>query len=369
MKQIKITEELIEWYQRSARALPWRRGVGDANRPDPYHVWISEIMLQQTRVEAVKGYYQRFLQRLPGIAELAAIPEDELMKLWQGLGYYNRARNLQKAAQTIREEYNGKFPSEYEQIVKLPGIGEYTAGAIASIAFEKKVPAVDGNVYRIYTRLTGDSSDITKASVKRKIREAVWLMMPEKNPGDFNQAWMDLGAGICLPNGEPLCMQCPLQSVCRAYQQGNPLAYPVKPAKKQRKQEKRTIIVLEYQGKYLLQKRPPKGLLAGLWEFPSQEGNLSLEQLYQYLLQWGLSAENQTSESYIQKVELLGKAKHIFSHIEWHMLGYCVCLQHMPQVLKEIDGVWVSKEEMKENYSIPSAFSVYYEAIIRKEEL
>ncbi len=354
MNQKKITENLLKWYQENARVLPWRMPDEDVGRPNPYHVWISEIMLQQTRVEAVKGYYHRFLERLPEIADLAEVSEDELMKLWQGLGYYNRARNLQKAATIIMKEYNGRFPDKYEEILKLPGIGEYTAGAVASIAFGENVPAVDGNVYRIITRLKGDSSDITKAVVKKKIREEVLGLMPAQNPGAFNQAWMDLGATVCIPNGEPLCRQCPLQTSCKAKKQGNPLAYPVKPAKKQRKVEQRTVIILEYQGRYLIQKRPDKGLLAGLWEFPSQEGNLSLVELQEQLSQW----EN------CEEIELLGRAKHIFSHVEWHMLGYLVRLQQKPENGLEERGIWADIEEIKENYSIPSAFSAYYEKLL-----
>lgn len=367
MNQKEITEPLLKWYHKNARTLPWRMADDDTGFPNPYHVWISEIMLQQTRVEAVKGYYHRFLEKLPDIAALARVPEDKLMKLWQGLGYYNRARNLQKAAAIIMEDYSGRFPSGYEKIITLPGIGEYTAGAIASIAFGEKVPAVDGNVYRIYTRVMADSSDITKTAAKKKIRETVQSLIPESNPGAFNQAWMDLGATVCLPNGEPLCHKCPLQSVCRSFAQGNPLDYPVKPAKKQRKSEKKTIIVFEYQGRYLIQKRPPKGLLAGLWEFPSQEGNLSVAQLLQQLRQWGISMVRESSEGeIIDEIELLGKAKHIFSHIEWHMLGYYVRLQQMPELLEEGEGIWVKKEEMKEKYSIPSAFRAYYEAILKR---
>lgn len=346
---------LLDWYALHARKLPWRQKNGSEERPDPYHVWISEIMLQQTRVEAVKGYYQRFLEYLPEVADLAQIPEDELMKLWQGLGYYNRARNLQKAAAVIMEEYHGVFPDEYDQLLKLPGIGEYTAGAIASIAFGKRVPAVDGNVYRIYTRLMGDDSDITKTGVKRRIREDVMEIMPEKETGSFNQAWMDLGATVCLPNGEPLCDCCPLSGICLAKEQGNMKDYPVKPVKKPRKQQERTVLLLEYQGKYLIQKRPPKGLLAGLWEFPAQEGKLSLEQLKVLLEQWSVKGD---------QIELLGKGEHIFSHVEWHMLGYLVHLDQLPELEMSEEAVWADVAEIEKNYSIPSAYQCYYQKII-----
>ncbi len=342
----RIVGPLLQWYETNARTLPWRQD------PTPYHVWISEIMLQQTRVEAVKEYYRRFLDRLPTVEALAQADEDQLMKLWQGLGYYNRARNLQKAARMIQEEYQGHFPREYEELLKLPGIGEYTAGAIASMAFGKPVPAVDGNVYRIYTRLKADASDITRGPVRQRIRQEIQEIVPEKEAGAFNQAWMDLGALVCLPNGAPHCSSCPLASCCRAACQGNPQAYPVKPAKKERRQEERTVLLLEYQGKYLLQKRPDQGLLAGLWEFPSQEGRLGLGQLQDMLSEWDAQED---------EIELLGKGKHVFSHVEWHMLGYLIHLRKLPDALRE--ETWSTPEEMQEIYSIPSAFRRYYQKI------
>lgn len=366
----RIVKPLLEWYDSHARELPWRQGEADGC--NPYHVWISEIMLQQTRVEAVRGYYRRFLDRLPRVADLAAVPEDELMKLWQGLGYYNRARNLQKAAQRIMDEYGGRFPGEYEQILTLPGIGEYTAGAIASIAFGRAVPAVDGNVYRIYTRLFCDGSDITKTAVRRRIRKELLEIIPQERPGSFNQAWMDLGAVICLPNGEPLCGQCPLADFCLSGKNKNWQDYPVKPAKKKRRQEERTVILLEYRGKYLLQKRPARGLLAGLWEFPSREGVLSLSGLRRLLRQWeafggdyGLPEDRQTED---MEIELLGKGNHIFSHVEWHMLGYLVHLDRQPKIgMSGEDIVWATVEEMEESYSIPSAYKCYYQKIVSSD--
>ena len=222
----KITTPLTTWYQLNARSLPWRTPAGSSSRPDPYHIWISEIMLQQTRVEAVKDYYTRFLKRLPDVSSLAGVSHDELMKLWQGLGYYSRANNLQRAAIQIMEEYDGSFPEHYEEILTLPGIGEYTAGAIASIAFGEAVPAIDGNVYRIYTRLCGDDSDITKTPFKKKLRSLLSNAVPVTEPGSYNQAWMDLGATVCLPNGAPLCIECPLREFCTAYKEDSWSRYP-----------------------------------------------------------------------------------------------------------------------------------------------
>lgn len=344
----EIVPPLLKWYQENKRELPWRQ---DRN---PYHVWISEIMLQQTRVEAVRGYYQRFLDKLPDIRALAEVEDDVLMKLWQGLGYYNRARNLKKAAILLVEEYHETFPEEYEELLKLPGIGAYTAGAIASIAFGKRVPAVDGNVYRIYTRLTKESADITRSGVQKEIKEKVAGIIPEGSSGEFNQALMDLGANVCLPNGEPLCSQCPVMRFCLAKKSGNPMEYPYKAPKKKRKVEEKTIFVLEYKGAYLLQQRPDKGLLAGLWEFPSQEGNLTVEEAGRMLNDWGGAAE---------EVELLGRATHIFSHIEWRMIGYMVHLSFLtPQVQEEF--TLVTKDELKNRYSIPSAYAAYLNQLL-----
>lgn len=350
-----IVESLVTWYQGHARVLPWRQD------PSPYHVWLSEIMLQQTRVEAVKEYYRRFLEALPTVQDLASVEEEELLKLWQGLGYYNRVRNLQKAAQVICNEYGGTFPSEYQQWLALPGVGEYTAGAVVSMAFGRKRPAVDGNVYRIYTRLFADGTDITRTGFQRRVREEMQEIMPE-DPGKFNQAWMDLGATVCLPNGAPLCQQCPLAEHCCSHQEGTELSYPVKPAKKPRKVEDRTVFLLEYEGKYLIQKRPDKGLLAGLWEFPGQEGHLTPEQAGRGLQDLGVITNQDTEE-----IELLGKAKHIFSHVEWHMIGYAVHMTAITDQLRE-NGVFSTLEELKEIYSIPSAFSVYLDYLFQQSK-
>lgn len=344
----EIVAPLLAWYGENKRTLPWRE---DRN---PYHIWLSEVMLQQTRVEAVKGYYERFLDRLPEVGDLAAVPEDELMKLWQGLGYYSRARNLKRAAAMIMDDYGGVFPEEYEEILRLPGIGAYTAGAVASMAFGKAVPAVDGNVYRVYTRLVRESGDITRGRVQKAIREEIGKIMPPEAPGEFNQAWMDLGAGVCIPVGDPLCGKCPLAEQCEARRAGDAILYPNKPKKKPRKREEKTVFILEYQGKYVLQKRPEQGLLAGLWEFPTQEGHLSLEEAGMLLREWGTWGE---------EVELLGSGKHIFTHIEWHMLGYLVHLKQLPW--KETENlVLASREEIRRDFSIPSAYGVYLEQLM-----
>ena len=251
---------LLEWYRDNARTLPWRED------PTAYHVWVSEIMLQQTRVAAVLGYYQRFLEAAPDVAALAALPQDRLMKLWQGLGYYNRARNLQAAARQILDEHGGVFPSDYASVRALKGVGDYTAGAICSIAFGQPRAAVDGNVLRVVTRLTGDEGDIAAPATKRRIAQALEQVIPLQAPGRFTQAMMDLGATVCLPNGAPLCQRCPAQDFCVARRDGRTGELPVKAAKKARRVEARTVWLIFHRGAVALRRRPDRGLLAGLWE-------------------------------------------------------------------------------------------------------
>ena len=255
---------LLEWFRDHHRILPWR------SDPTPYHVWVSEIMLQQTRVAAVLGYYRRFMEALPTVSDLAQVDEDQLLKLWQGLGYYNRARNLQKAARQVMEQFGGQFPSSYADLLSLAGVGDYTAGAIASIAFGLPEPAVDGNVLRVVTRVTGDPSDISQAATKKAVRAALAEVMPLDAPGDFNQALMELGALVCLPNGAPDCAHCPARGFCAAHLEGKTDVIPVKGAKKPRKMEERTVYLLFHGGQVALRRRPAKGLLAGLWEFPNE---------------------------------------------------------------------------------------------------
>lgn len=336
-----IVEDLLKWYDGNARVLPWR------SEPKPYYVWVSEIMLQQTRVEAVKGYFARFIKELPDVAALAKVKEDELLKLWEGLGYYNRARNLQAAAKTVMEEYNGKLPEEYKELQKLKGIGSYTAGAIASIAYGKPVPAVDGNVLRVMKRLAGSYDDILKASVKKDLEKELTKIMP-KRAGAFNQAIMDLGAMVCLPNGKPLCEECPLQKYCIAYEKNIVMELPIKAPKKKRRIEEKTILVLEYKGKIALHKRENSGLLAGLWEFPNITGKVAKESLMEIV-----------EEEHFM-VKELGESKHIFSHIEWHMIGYCIYLNKKPNK----DYIWVTVDELVKQYAIPSAFSAYLQKIV-----
>ena len=322
---------LLEWYRDNARRLPWR------DDPTPYHVWLSEIMLQQTRVAAVLDYYRRFLEEAPDVETLAALPEERLMKLWQGLGYYNRARNLQAAARQIMEEHGGRFPSEYQSVRALKGVGDYTAGAICSIAFGQPVPAVDGNVLRVVARITGDEGDITTAAMKNRVAEALRPIIPIRAAGAFTQAMMELGATVCLPNGAPLCDRCPAKEFCVARREGRTDTLPVKTKKKARRIEERTVWLLFHEGKVALRRRPAKGLLAGLWEYPNElTDKLPAE--------WGLEAE---------RSEFGCAARHIFTHIEWHMTAR-VAEMARPDLPE--GWVWADKYDLKDRYAIPNAF-------------
>jgi A/G-specific adenine glycosylase len=341
----EIVPYLLRWYDHNARILAWREN------PKPYYVWVSEIMLQQTRVEAVKGYFDRFISALPDIEALAEVEEEKLLKLWEGLGYYNRVRNLQKAAQLVMKDYGGELSDDYTELLKLPGIGAYTAGAIASIAFQIPVPAVDGNVLRVTKRIAGSYDDITKESVKSQLWEDLVQIIPKDRPGDFNQSLMELGAKVCLPNGKPLCEDCPVMHLCKAFHEDLILKIPVKPAKKERKLEDRTVLLLEYQGRYAIRKRAEKGLLAGLYELPSLDGKLNLQELTITLKSLGIKAD---------VIEPMGEAKHIFSHIEWHMLGYYVRIKdYQAEDLQEKEYLLADKDEIKNKYTLPNAFSAY----------
>jgi A/G-specific adenine glycosylase len=350
-----LIDYLLDWFDLNARILPWREN------PIPYYVWISEIMLQQTRVEAVKVYFDRFITTLPDINALANAKEENLLKLWEGLGYYNRVRNLSKAAKIIMTEYDGKMPADYDALQKLPGIGSYTAGAIASIAFSIPEPAVDGNVLRVLKRVAGSFDDITKEKVKRELEQDLREIMPGDRPGDFNQSLMELGALICIPNGKPLCDKCPIMHLCKAFHQEIQMQIPVKPEKKPRKIENRTILLIEKDKKYAIRKRQEKGLLAGLWELPGLSGKLSAIELTEYLQKQGIN---------FNKIVPMGEAKHIFSHIEWHMVGFYVRLPDA-DLLAETGNyntlesslltscIFASTDEMEKEYSLPSAFGAY----------
>ena len=346
---------LLKWYDKNRRILPWREA------PTPYRVWVSEIMLQQTRVGAVKPYFERFMKALPDIKALAEAEEETLLKLWEGLGYYNRARNLQKAAVQIQKLYGGRMPDTFEELLTLSGIGSYTAGAIASIAFQRPVPAVDGNVLRVVARLRQDSRCIDDAKVKMSVEQDLKEIMPKDRPGDFNQAMMEIGACVCIPNGAPLCGDCPLADMCESHRAGTEQEYPKRQAKKARQTEDRTILIVQRGDKTAVRKRANRGLLAGMYEFPSLEGFCTAEEVAGYL------AENGLEVSGIQPLE---DAKHIFSHREWHMKGYMVSIggpePRNPKGLFR-DWVYIEPWQTKDKFPIPAAFGAYMKYLSAKQ--
>lgn len=341
----QIVSPLLEWYDENKRTLPWREVS------DPYAIWVSEIMLQQTRVEAVISYYERFMQALPTLQSLANVSEEKLLKLWEGLGYYNRVRNLQKAAQLIMNDYAGEFPQTFEALLQLPGVGEYTAGAISSIAFEHPTPAVDGNVMRVITRVVGYEGDITLLRTKAEITEALRGIYPAITGrcGDFTQSLMELGALVCLPNGAPNCAVCPLCFLCSAFQSNRQENLPVKTKKKPRKTEERTVFLLCCGDKVAVSKRAAGGLLGGLFEFPNLVGRLSPIKARAQLGLW------QLAPSHLEKSI---EAKHIFTHIEWHMTSYLVSCESCNE-----EFLWVTRERLLDEIMLPSAFKLFCDVL------
>jgi A/G-specific adenine glycosylase len=339
MNKQLFRDNLLQWYDQSKRILPWR------DNPNPYHVWVSEIMLQQTRVDTVIPYFHRFIETLPTIDDLAHVPDDVLTKLWEGLGYYSRARNLKQAAIQIVQDHHSVLPSNYDDLIALKGIGPYTVGAILSIAFNQPYTAVDGNVLRVFSRVLLEEGNIKEPLIKKRIKGTVEKLLPRERVGDFNQALMEIGATVCVPNGRPLCMICPLNSFCEAFKQQRQNEIPVKQPKKQRRIEKRTVFIIEQDHKFLIEKRPEEGLLAGLYQFPNMEGHLTIEDIKQ-----------EYPDAVITK---LPRAKHIFSHLEWHMVGYHVIDSEHHQ-----NGEFVTLEGIKHTFSIPTAFKSFKNYIL-----
>lgn len=330
-KQLKKLAEVIpQWYRVDHRSLPWREDQ------EPYHIWLSEIMLQQTRVEAVRGYYARFLQQLPTIGSLASADDELLHKLWEGLGYYSRVRNLKKAAQVIMEKHGGKFPQTHEEILSLPGIGPYTAGAIGSIAFNLKTPAVDGNVLRVMARLGADQRPVDTLAFKKEVTEALAAVYPNC-AGDFTQGLMELGATVCGPDKAPRCEICPCKAFCRGQAMAQKL--PVRLPKKQRRVEEKTVLILSCDGKLALRKRRSEGLLAGLWELPNFEGKLELQAVLDLL-------QN------VEEIEKTVRKKHIFTHIQWNMTGYYITLRQ-----EDPNYQWFGADKP----ALPTAFKQFLE--------
>lgn len=353
----RIVQPLLRWYKNEGRLLPWRENQ------NPYYIWISEIMLQQTRVEAVKPYFSRFITALPTIPALAAVSEEDLLKLWEGLGYYSRARNLKRAAEKIMAEHNGLLPADFNHLLALPGIGRYTAGAISSIAYGKRIPAVDGNALRIIMRLLACRDDILKEKTRRQVETWLLDILP-LDAGAFNQALMDLGASVCLPKKAAKCPDCPLKQLCLAYDHNEVPLLPVKTKKAVRRIEARTVLLVIADGKIALQQRPATGLLAGLWELPNFTGTLSPSEIMQKLSDLGLHSRSLLP---------LSPSRHIFSHIEWHMTAYCALIEP-GEVAEEAKTYgkttpilcWSKKAELQDRYALPSAFIPYIRFFLDK---
>lgn len=327
---------LLKWFIQNRRMFPWRQDK------DPYHVWVSEIMLQQTRIEAAKEYYIRFMKELPDVQSLCDVSQEKLLKLWEGLGYYSRAKNLHKAAKAIVEQYSGHFPDHYRDLLKLSGIGEYTAGAIASICFGEKVPAVDGNVLRVLSRILGSDKNVLLPEVKKEMTALLCTVMPEE-AGDFNEALMELGETVCLPNGAPDCDHCPLQKFCIAYEKDLTKELPVRIKKQTRTTEYMTVLlIVSSQGHIALEKRTEKGLLSGMYQLPNLSGRAEIDSIAVILEQWHLK---------VLSIEELGEAKHIFTHKEWRMKGVRVVTENESECF-----LWASKEDLHEKYPLPTAF-------------
>ena len=341
MKELEMLPLVLpQWYRANKRELPWRQDK------EPYHVWLSEIMLQQTRVEAVKGYYARFLDALPTIGHLAACDDDSLHKLWEGLGYYSRVRNLKKAATKIMEEFGGVFPGEYESIRALPGIGDYTAGAVSSICFDRKEPAVDGNVLRVISRILEDATPIDLPAQKKKVSRLLKAVYPEE-AGEFTQALMELGATLCGPNWKPRCEECPCRDFCGGAIHGTAEQLPVKSPKKEKRVEEKTVFILSCDGRFALRKRPDKGLLAGLWEFPNVSGKLETVDAVAQAESFGLRPR----EIYRQV-----ERKHIFTHIRWEMRGVYI------EVTEPVgEFTWLTAEKIEKDAALPTAFRQFWE--------
>ena len=331
-----IVLPLLSWYQQNARILPWRENV------NPYRVWVSEIMLQQTRVDAVISYFNRFMEALPTIQDLADAKEETVLKLWEGLGYYSRARNLKKTAEIVCRQYDGRFPTDYQKLLSLPGIGKYTVGSISSIAFGLPRAAVDGNVLRVITRLMENDRDIADEKFRKEIAGQLEEVYPENECSAFTQSLMELGAVICVPNGAPKCEECPLKSGCKAYQNNSWEKYPVKKEKPKRKKVDKTVFLLHYQNEIAVEKGSDTGLLAGLWKLPNVDRKLQIPEIETWLSENGLHGIS------IQKGK---KVKHIFTHIEWHMQCFEIECRERSDVFE-----WVSADDLEGKIALPTAY-------------
>ncbi len=341
----EIAARILPWYRANRRALPFREGR------DPYRIWVSEIMLQQTRIEAVIPYFFRFTEALPTVSDLAACPEEKLMKLWEGLGYYSRVRNLKRAAQIMVERYGGQVPGDYGALLALPGIGAYTAGAIASIAFGLPESAVDGNVLRVIARITGDERDVLDPKTRKDVSEKLKAVYPKgEDAGDLTEGLMELGEVICLPGGTPRCEACPMKEICRAAKEKSWDRIPYRAPAKEKKICPKTVFLLSYRGRFAVRRRTEEGLLHGLYEFPNADGTLSETEARAVPERWGVKPLSLSPAK---------SARHVFTHLIWEMTGYRV------ESAEETEGfLWKTPEELKSEIALPTAFKPFLKEIL-----
>lgn len=353
--QEEDVSKLLAWFDRNRRDLAWRKNK------NPYAIWVSEIMLQQTRVDQATPYYLRFMQEFPTVYDLAKAEQQQLMKAWEGLGYYSRARNLQAAAKEIVESYSGKLPTTYDELISLKGIGPYTAAAISSIAFNEKKAAIDGNVIRVVSRYFGIQEDVTKSATKKEITQLAQTMLDESRPGDFNEAMMELGATVCKV-GTPVCNECPLQRNCVAEKMALQPTIPYKPKKKKVPTKDIAVgIMFNEQHKVLIAKRPEKGLLGGLWEFPGgkKEENESLVDCLHREFEEELAVQLYDLEAFME-------VKHAYSHFKVVLHVYlCKHKSGVPKPLASQEIKWVSLDELRE-FAFPKANHHIIEALNKR---
>lgn len=350
LKEIEsFQKKLVDWFHADKREMPWRT---DAS---PYRVWVSEIMLQQTRVDTVIPYFNRFIENLPTVEDLAEVEEGELMKLWEGLGYYSRVRNMQETAREIVKDHGGMFPRKASELQKFKGIGAYTAGAVASIAFDDRAAAVDGNVFRVMARLTANHGDLRDMKIQKELTREVERVLPEKSVGDFNQALIELGALVCISKGSPKCPVCPVISYCEANRLGIQDILPYKSKAKEKTVEEKTVLLIQCGERFAIRQRPKERLLGGLFELPNVPGFLSPEEAGSVLTGWGLG---------ILEITMLKPSKVLFTHIQWNLRGL--------HVLVEKEGgdlVWATREEALKAYAFASAFNFYLSGMEGPQQL
>lgn len=342
--------ELVAWFENEKRDLPWRK------TKDPYKIWVSEVMLQQTRVDTVIPYFNRFMEKYPTLQSLADAPEEELLKMWEGLGYYSRARNLQAGVREVVEKYDAKVPDNLEEISKLKGVGPYTAGAVLSIAYNVPTHAVDGNVMRVLSRVLMIEEDIALSKTRKTFEQAVMMLIDEDNPSSFNQGLMELGALICTPTS-PKCLLCPVREYCIAFQQGDPSSLPVKSKKVKTKHVyQQAFVAIDSKERMLIERRADSGLLAGMWQFPMYESDDVNEAVKCFQATFDLKVKSEPSK--------LLSLKHVFSHLVWHIEAHVIYVEEAGSLLN--DAMFVTAEEL-EKYPLPVPIQKIKQQILQEK--